>query len=305
MIPETAGRLASRPYAEGSAGVLACPVRGCGLDLEIADAKRAACARGHSFDRARAGYWNLLQPQDRRSLAAGDDRPTALARRRLAEAGHLDPWVQALRQATAGLAPGATLLDVGCGEGSLLAAVVYGRDLVVHGSDLSTLSIELAARAYPQATWAVANADRRLPYRDAAFDLVLVVTGPLPAAELRRVLRPGGGLLVAVPGADDLVELREAVLGRGELRERLGGALDRLAGALEVESRWTIRWQTQLDRAGIADALASGYRAARGRAARAAELEGLEVTMSRDLALLRPLPPACGDPAVPVSVPPP
>ena len=46
--------------------MLLCPVRDCHLAL-VREGQRVLCARGHSFDVARSGYINLLQPQERRS----------------------------------------------------------------------------------------------------------------------------------------------------------------------------------------------------------------------------------------------
>ena len=43
---------------------LLCPVRNCHLPL-ARDGRRLVCAGGHSFDVARSGYVNLLQPQDK------------------------------------------------------------------------------------------------------------------------------------------------------------------------------------------------------------------------------------------------
>jgi 23S rRNA (guanine745-N1)-methyltransferase len=269
--------------------VLTCPVRGCGAPLALED-RRAVCARGHSFDRARSGYWNLLQPQDRRSAQPGDSKEAALARRRLSAAGHLDPLVAALGAMID--RPGRerrAVLDVGCGEGSLLAALAPGRFGEVHGTDLSAAALDLAARAWPAATWAVANADRALPYAGGAFDLLLSLTARVNPEEFRRLLAPGGILLVAVPGADDLVELREAVLGRPVLRDRLEKTVAALAPGFEPVDRAAVRYRVDLDAAGLADLLASSYRGARqSQRPRAAALAGLTVTMSRDLAVLRP-----------------
>lgn len=267
---------------------LRCTVRGCGEPLTC-DEHQAWCARGHSFDRARRGYWNLLQPQDRRSLAAGDSAAAAQARRRLAEAGHLQPLFVASGEMLdhAGLEPGSAVLDVGCGEGSLLATLAEPRGWLAHGVDLSRPSIEMAAALWPEATWVIANADRVLPYVDGAFDAVLSVTSRVQPEEFRRVLRAGGAYLLAVPGEDDLIELRTAAQGRGELRPRLDGALASLGAVFATTARQKIRWQLELDRAGLEDLLASSYRAAR-RSERA-RLEGLKsatVTMSRDLALM-------------------
>jgi 23S rRNA (guanine745-N1)-methyltransferase len=268
--------------------VLTCPVRGCGAPLDDGD-RRAVCGRGHSFDRARSGYWNLLQPQERRSAQPGDSKEAALARRRLFTAGHLGPLVAALGGILDRLGcDRPTVLDVGCGEGSLLTALA-SRFGALHGTDLSAPALDLAARAWPAATWVVANADRALPYADGAFDLLLSLTARVNSEEFRRLLAPGGVLLVAVPGADDLIELREAVLGRPVLRDRLEKTVAALAPGFEPVDRSAVRYSVDLDAAGLADLLASSYRGARqSQQARTAALDGLTVTMSRDVAVLRP-----------------
>ena len=51
--------------------MLLCPVRDCHLAL-VREERRLLCPRGHSFDVARSGYINLLQPQERRSKQPGD-----------------------------------------------------------------------------------------------------------------------------------------------------------------------------------------------------------------------------------------
>ena len=59
--------------------MLLCPVRDCRMALPREE-RRLLCPRGHSFDVARSGYINLLQPQDRRSKRPGD---TALPSQRV------------------------------------------------------------------------------------------------------------------------------------------------------------------------------------------------------------------------------
>ena len=105
----------------------------------------------------------------------------------------------------AGDVSGRRILDVGCGAGPLLAAL-RDRGAVVTGVDSSATMVELARRRLGgDATLQVADLRDPLPFPDAAFDDVVAAlvlhyledwTGPL--AELRRVLRPGGRLIVAV-----------------------------------------------------------------------------------------------------------
>ncbi len=190
------------------------------------------------------------------------------------------------------------MLDVGCGEGFYLGTIARERAVIAHGLDIAAGAVDLAARRYPQATWVVANADRFLPYAAGSFDLAMSLTAQLSSSELRRVLAEpaapsaaGGCLLVAVPGADDLVELRAAVLGEGRLRDRLQRAVATLAADFELIRQTTARTRLRLDPADLRDLLAATYRGGRRRERpRAAALSALDVTVSRELALFRPRP---------------
>jgi 23S rRNA (guanine745-N1)-methyltransferase len=251
-----------------------CPVRACGAPLERRE-QSWVCPRGHSFDIARNGYCNLLQPQDRKSKSPGDPKEAALARRRFLEAGHGNFLLHALHKEI----QGTTVLDVGCGEGYFLGFLSKGRE--AHGVDLSVLAIDLAARRWPGVHWWVVNADRALPFADGSFDTALSIAGRRPAGELRRVLKPGGLLLVAVPGEDDLIELREAVLGEGRLLGRVEKTVAELAGTFELRSHRTVR---SVEKVVARDALAATYRGAReSQRQKLEDLGEVQVTLSFDL----------------------
>ncbi|HEV2845525.1 MAG TPA: methyltransferase domain-containing protein [Thermoanaerobaculia bacterium] len=265
---------------------LICPVRSCGAPLERRE-RALACERGHSFDVARSGYYNLLQPQDRRSKNPGDPKEAVEARRRFLEAGHGEALVQALIEETGAPAPSA-VLDVGCGEGFYLGRIAGAREVEAHGTDLSAPAVDLAARRYPGISWVVANADRFLPYAPGSFDLILSIDARLNPEEMRRVLAPGGRLLVAVPAPDDLLELRAAVLGEGALKDRTEKATGTLAGLFEMEGRRTVRQTARMGQDALRDALAATYRGGReSRMERLREIPELEVTLSHDLARFR------------------
>lgn len=279
---------------------LLCPVRGCGTPLARSD-RAYACQRGHSFDLARSGYCNLLQPQDRKAKEPGDPKEAVLARRRFLEAGHGELLLAALREALAGLdvaaVPGALeVLDMGCGEGFYLGSLYLEsraaeRPLEGYGIDISTAAVDLAARRYPGVRWLVVNADRTLPFSDSSFDLVLSLTARRNASEVHRVLRPRGRLIVAVPGEDDLIEPRGAVLGERVLRDRVESVRTDFAAHFKMESRRTLRRQERLEPGEIRDALAATYRGAReSERRRLDELTAMDVTLSYDLLVFRPRP---------------
>ena len=266
--------------------ILACTVRHCRSPL-VSDGRRYACANGHSFDVARSGYVNLLQPQERRSRNPGDTAEAVAARRRFFARGLAQPLVEAIVRALP-LLPSDTLVDAGCGEGHHLAAFRDAYGVEACGVDISVPAIDLAARRHPGCLWIVANADRFLPFPDASVTAVTSITARLNAEEFHRVLAPGGALLIALPGTDDLIELREGVQGEGLERDRAARTLAEFAPHFALERHETIRHTAHLDREAMTDVLSSSYRGLRTREReRLASLDPMNVTLSRDLLLFR------------------
>jgi 23S rRNA (guanine745-N1)-methyltransferase len=144
--------------------------------------------------------------------------------------------------------------------------------------------VERAARRYPALTWVVANADRRLPLLDASVDLLLSLNGRRNPEECARVLAPGGTLIVGVPAADDLIELRAEVQGEGIARERVDAVIAAHASRFVVVERFTVRERQRLAGEALRDLLQGTYRGARTSAtARVEALGELDVTLSTDL----------------------
>lgn len=280
--------LAMSKDASGSGTVgLLCPVAGCRRALTRTGGG-LACARAHSFDVARRGYVNLLLPQDRRSRHPGDAPATVTARLRLEARGYETPLTDAITSLLT-LGAGDAVLEVGCGDGHHLAAMVARFGCEGHGLDISVPAIDTAARLRPELHWVVANADRFLPYADASFRLVASITAPRNPKEFRRVLADEGTLLVVVPAPDDLIEVRELILGEGVTRDRVDKAIETFAPLFVLDRHERIRHVAHLDPASVRDVMVGTYRAGRAsRQARLAIVPELDVTLSRDVLLFRP-----------------
>jgi SAM-dependent methyltransferase len=113
---------------------------------------------------------------------------------------------------------GEVVVDVGCGRGQYLERIAGERNArLTVGLDLSPgMLVTTRRRAYDRAHEpALVNADaERLPLADACADVGLamhmlyhVPDIPRAVAELRRVVRPGGTLLVAANAPGGLAEL--------------------------------------------------------------------------------------------------
>src|SRR3984957_154143 len=115
--------------------MLLCPVRDCHLAL-VRDSRRLLCARGHSFDIARSGYINLLQPQERRSLQPGDTAAAVAARRRLHDRGVTEPLLNGIADFVSA-SPDDVVLDAGCGDGFYLGTLAQRLGFQACGIDIS------------------------------------------------------------------------------------------------------------------------------------------------------------------------
>lgn len=201
--------------------LLRCPF--CGEAMRATD-QGVTCGSGHPFDRARQGYLSLFGPRGRRF--PGDTADQVAARDRVLSSGLFDGVLDELaavaRDAIGAGAPAGSVsrrvvLEAGAGTGHYLAGVLDavgrdagGADVVGIGTEISAAAARRLARAHPAVAAVVADTWDGLPLADGCVDLVQVVFAPRNPSEFARVLRPGGTLVVAVPGEGHLEPLRSA-----------------------------------------------------------------------------------------------
>lgn len=145
-------------------------------------------------------------------------------------------------------------LDLGCHCGEI-AAALQGRG-GIETLVQCDLSPKMAGRAAANGHPALAADEEWLPFAPASFDLVmsclsLHLVNDLPGTliQIRRILKPGGLLLAALPGAGTLAELRQAMI-EAEL-DAEGGASPRVAPFGDIKTLGAL-----LPRAGFVEPVA-------------------------------------------------
>lgn len=254
--------------------MLICPVRDCKKTLMRAE-KTAFCSQKHTFDISRSGYINLLQPQDRKSKTPGDTNAAIEGRRALHDRGITEPLFRAISDMVQAR-PEDIALDVGCGDGFYLGSLQQRTDVSSYGVDISVASIDKAARRYPECEWVVANADRFIPYADQSFSLILSITARMNSPEFRRVLKPDGRLLVAVPSPEDLIEIR------GQGRSRTQRTIEMFSEEFSLVGKNQVTTVADLDAGTVEGVAASIY-----RPQTAGKLRAMKVTLGLDLMLFK------------------
>lgn len=256
------------------------------------------CPSGHSFDRAREGYYNLLAVQHKASRDPGDSKPMVAARRRVLEAGIYAPVAEQVSARVVELARGRkdfTLLDAGCGEGYYLDAIAGAlkadarEDHTIAGIDISKWAVQAAARRNRDIFWAVAS-NKRMPFAHPSLDLIVCMFGFPVWDAFAAVQPPGGYVLMVDPGPDHLLELRAIIYPTVERGEGPAGLDAAERAGYRLADQQQVKFAAELvGRDQIADLLAMtphAHRATQAGRDSLATLESLNITGDVVLRLL-------------------
>jgi len=229
-----------------------CPKCGGGFHIHETQLR---CESGHCYDLSSKGYVNLAPQHDQSREKY--DASLFENRSRIFDGGFYSPlWnaIAAKIQEQFGDDP-FTLADIGCGEGYYTRrATETFPGCRAFGVDLSRDGIQRAAR-YRNACWLVGDL-KQLPLRNGSMDVLLDVLTPADYASFRRVLRPGGLLLKAIPGNDYLKEIRNLVKDQLRNQEYNNSRVqDHLAQHGTILDKTTIRQTFSLTETQAADFL--------------------------------------------------
>lgn len=172
------------------------------------------CDEGHSFDRARFGYYNLLLGTS--GGVHGDNKEMILARRAFLSGGFYEPLArQIASRVLEHTAPFGALLDAGAGEGyytDIIERELFSRDgkSDVCAFDISKDAVREICKKNPRISSVVAGS-YHIPAPDGEFDTLINTFSPLALEESARVLKRGGIFIMAIPGENHLYELKSVI----------------------------------------------------------------------------------------------
>ena len=180
----------------------------------ILDGNTKKCNNGHCYDRAKAGYYNLLLGVG--GGTHGDNAEMVEARRTFLSRGFYEPLADRLAVLVTEHTPsGRCVLDSGCGEGyytDKVESMLYTRDgkSNVLAFDISRDAVKYAAKRNRKVSLAVATS-YDIPLQDGSVDTVFNAFSPLAKDEVLRVLKTGGRFVMVYPGVEHLYGLKSVI----------------------------------------------------------------------------------------------
>jgi len=260
-----------------STSFFVCPV--CGEPLH--GERTLTCAHGHSFDKSKYDYVNLLCSNQSGKKRHGDDKLMVRSRSEFLEKGYYAPVRQAILDALLPHASmGMRVLDAGCGEcwytaylaqalaafAPLAAGVDISKDALRWGAKRGGIELAVASTAH-------------LPVASDSCDAVLNIFSPPEIDEFRRVLRPGGILIRALPMERHLWSLKSALYDAPYPNPAPETELPGFKLIHRADLRYPIHLESQADIWNLFTMTPYFYKTGRSDQAKLQELESLEETV--------------------------
>ena len=271
---------------------LACPV--CQQPLQQQDNK-LRCSAGHSFDRAKQGYWNLLLSHKKKSKDPGDNAEMVQARRDFLDQGHYSQLSDQINQLVLNSLPEtpSRILDMGCGEGFYTAALEQalsdaGRQDALIGLDISKHAVKAACARSKSIDWLVASG-ANIPVPAQSLEGLTVLFSRLMPEAFAKPLKQNGFLLLAWTGEQHLIELRELIY--DEVRPSRYDPVKQLESLFALESVSEVNYRFALDDNHSIQTLLGmtphSQRMPQAKREQFAELTSLQLTLDVKLGLFR------------------
>lgn len=212
------------------------------------------CPKNHCFDISAKGYLNLLLSQHKNVKDPGDSKEMVAARRDFLNSGAYKPLLDGLSKAAMELCSeiGSPIIaDCGCGEGYYTAGIYdylseNGKAPEIYGIDISKNALSaMRARTKGKNISAAVASVFRLPIRDDSVDLASVIFAPFQTEELRRILRPNGAVITAIPAEKHLFGLKSVLYDKPYLNEVKSYDVDGFVFIGKDEISYTLKIESQ------------------------------------------------------------
>ena len=203
---------------ENVESILKCPV--CNLSLKKNE-KQYVCLNNHSYDIASKGHINLLLANQKNTKEPGDSKEMMESRRNFLNKGYYHTFSERLNEVIISNISGndINILDVGCGEGYFLfrlkeaiyikgATYTLNKEFDFFGVDISKAAVTYATKRDKKINFIVSS-NFNLPIMPSTIDIIIRNFAPSDEAELQRVLKDNGKLIVITPGIQHLYGLKE------------------------------------------------------------------------------------------------
>ena len=178
--------------------------------------KRYVCSNNHSYDISEKGYVNLMLANQKKTKDPGDNRYMIESRRDFLNKDYYKKFSDCLNEVIIEelYSYERNILDAGCGEGYYISNLrnsfleENNDSINFYGTDISKNAIIHAAKRDKNINLSVASSFD-LPIISNTLDCVIRNFAPGDDREFYRVLKEDGILVIATPGVEHLLGLKE------------------------------------------------------------------------------------------------